>query len=57
LGLEKCLKEMKEYQTCMEAFERKKPPRLLRVRVMNVVWTFRSIYDPTASAPMQITSN
>jgi hypothetical protein len=31
VGLEKCHKEMKHYLTCMEAFERKKTPKLLRV--------------------------
>lgn len=31
VGLEQCHKEMKHYLTCMEAFERKKTPKLLRV--------------------------
>lgn len=30
-GISKCIKEMKKYQDCMEALEKKKPPRLMRV--------------------------
>ena len=30
-GLSKCMKEMKNYQDCMELLEKKKPPKLMRV--------------------------
>lgn len=36
VGLEKCHKEMKHYLTCMEAYERKKTPKLLRVCVLSL---------------------
>lgn len=42
VGLEQCHKEMKHYLTCMEAYERKKTPKLLRVsEVPAVVRVFR----------------
>ena len=45
VGLEKCHKEMKHYLTCMEAFERKKTPKLLRVSaVPQFVYSNRLIH-------------
>ena len=37
-GLSQCLKEMKKYSDCMEAFEKKKPPRLMRVSNIIYEW-------------------